>query len=797
MSSVSTSPALSNKTYFPTFTRVDPSDNNQALVMLAFVRSQGWTNAVLVANAIIAAAPAYGVYVHARSDFDVTDPSGLPAKLTDIQQTGCRIIMYTGGSPNLQIHPPKNPPSFVKVLIEGDVHDLSGDDVELLTVLQIGNGLGLVANDYVWIGDDAVAPVLSDSLQAQDLKNLQGAIKVINTLPYRLELEPLDVLKRRPTPSAPSQGVFYSFPLEYTNYTTNFIASYQRLFQSEPLSYSAFLYDCTFTILYGLKKVMTTYGYSPVDIASNRWLEKNVNVTEFTDIKFQGVTGMISYQPNGDVAEANYIIQNIFNNSTFQIASGTSDNLVLSATQKPTFFSGSNSPPADMPVIEDQTLGYQKPGVIAVIAFASVAIAIIAISIVIVFAWRDRPKLKPVSPPFMAMSGVGMITCLITVPTKQSCNSYMALMALGFGTLVGSIVVKQYRIYRIFENKAIGVGAIRNLHLLYGVGMILLGELIIIIIWANGYTLLPNEYTDYITGAHYYQCHSVNSAAESALTGLIFGYNTILILRHGTSTISTTRCDAWRGEAFGEEGCGGGAGELSPPYSSTAHSTLNKAKSIGIAIYNICICVVIAVILTYLSTPTPIASPFLVQFAVKSTCVILAVAVAYAMLIGRFVYYEYVQPSDDDSFTGTSTDGGYKKTTLSARQVNGFKSALLPVRGASSISNSRQWKSFQVTLIPKPLLSIAIVSDDNKLKSLLLPMNLVAVTRHDSKRRIGLVWSGGSITLQLGSVGAMEEWDELIKLMKSAAISSTSHVESSIMLRSSPVMKEGGSLENL
>lgn len=146
-------------------------------------------------------------------------------------------------------------------------------------------------------------------------------------------------------------------------------------------------------------------------------------------------------------------VLNIVNDQYVEVARGQTGELKI--TKPPTFFSGSTVPPLDTPQLQDELIGYSKAGPAVIIAITSILAIVITISMPLLGLFRNHAILKPVSPMFMAFSALGMLVCLLTIyvdairiPNKVSCNAYMALMALGFGTVVGGIFVKLRRLYK-------------------------------------------------------------------------------------------------------------------------------------------------------------------------------------------------------------------------------------------------------------------------------------------------------------------------------------------------------------
>ncbi|KAJ3174289.1 Metabotropic GABA-B receptor subtype 3A [Geranomyces variabilis] len=708
----STSPDLSDKVKYPTFFRLVADDNFQALVILDLIKSQGWKRiGALVGDEsygqglldkIRSSVDTYGISLLGSYTFYMNDAAGIDYRVNQLKDLGVRIILLF---PN--------------------------GEQDAVAVFRVLAANGMVGPDYVYIGGDNLLEIQSATQGLADSANIQGLLM--------------------------------TEPLEYSEATKPFETRFMAKYGRAPLSGAVAWYDATYAFAYAFKKLQNDYGYTAAEIANNTWLEKKLNVTQFTDFSFQGAMRKASWMPNGDSQNSLFHVMNLVGGSYKEVAIGEVGNMIPT-TNKIIFASGTSDVPSDSPTLDDETIGYKKPAPLAIIALTAVLLALIAVSILPLAVFRDHRLLKPVSPLFMALSLVGMLMCLLSifvdamsVPTKTSCNSYMALMTVGFGTVVGGILVKLRRLYRIFDNRVAHRRASRNSEVLAESGVIVLVEFILVFIWAGGFPLLPIEHNDLRSATHYYTCESANSSASKGLSAAVFVYNGVLVLACCYFAFATR----------------------------DIYSAYNEAKAIGVAIYNILFCAIVILLTTVLTPLSPVPG-----FLIRSAFVLVAVGVAYAALCGRFLYSMVASRALSDEYhaaaggpigdtatmaagqhgTGSGSGGGQQRRQSkagfdpkSAALATGYRTELAPIRGTSRITSTSQWRNFHISIMVKPSPLLVIVSEKDQAVGLAVPLKQVTAECVESDDRFTIRWSKGALQVQTGKPADAQEWVQMIQ----------------------------------
>jgi hypothetical protein len=128
-----------------------------------------------------------------------------------------------------------------------------------------------------------------------------------------------------------------------------------------------------------------------------------------------------------------------------------------------------------------------KPAVNFVIAFCVLCAVLILISIGLVVAWKDTQTIRSISPMFCIIALVGALSVVLSpifiTPYIESCMAWLAMLAYGVIFFFSSIIVKAFRLDRIFNNKSLRVFSIPNKQLFMYLGVLLIPETVLLIVW--------------------------------------------------------------------------------------------------------------------------------------------------------------------------------------------------------------------------------------------------------------------------------------------------------------------------
>ncbi|KAK5580162.1 hypothetical protein RB653_000175 [Dictyostelium firmibasis] len=119
---------------------------------------------------------------------------------------------------------------------------------------------------------------------------------------------------------------------------------------------------------------------------------------------------------------------------------------------------------------------------------SGVLIAIVILMMIGIVLFKDTPSIRSASPIFLNFSLIGGIIIYIGIIvwvgpiSTHQCNARFWLVTLGFSTLIGSLVVKNFRIWLIFDNPELKAIKITNYQLFPWVGLCLVINIVLMAI---------------------------------------------------------------------------------------------------------------------------------------------------------------------------------------------------------------------------------------------------------------------------------------------------------------------------
>ena len=257
------------------------------------------------------------------------------------------------------------------------------------------------------------------------------------------------------------------------------------------------------------------------------------------------------------------------------------------------------SPLANMDISQSEETGMR--------VLAGLASLCLLLAMVFLYYARAVPKVKAASPLFLFLILVGCQLALVAVllPVAQqpstsssTCAAYAYTLSVGFTLAVSSLVVKTWRIARIFDRRKIKVRVITDRSLLVPVAALVAADIVFNAIWLGVDPLLPTDFTSSSNELlHYTACSSSDTLLWYALTFVPKG----VLLAYGVVLASQVR---------------------------NVPSAFNESKWIGVAVYNIAFCSVILLAILLLLTSSPAS-----VYVIRSIGVIWCVLVTGGLLL--------------------------------------------------------------------------------------------------------------------------------------------------------------------
>ncbi|KAF9575125.1 hypothetical protein EC968_004351 [Mortierella alpina] len=171
----------------------------------------------------------------------------------------------------------------------------------------------------------------------------------------------------------------------------------------------------------------------------------------YRNSSYEGPAGPISLDMNGDRKDGFYVAQSMDDGKPVQFGFFIRGN--FTATKMPFPY-----PPSDAPRWTLQNPQWNSEAGIACGVLCMIVIGMILISATLVLHFRDHIVIKASSPTFCLLELLGILLvivwCLLHVgaPTSATCITNSFILVLGVTLVTGSLTIKSYRIYRIFNS---------------------------------------------------------------------------------------------------------------------------------------------------------------------------------------------------------------------------------------------------------------------------------------------------------------------------------------------------------
>ncbi|KAJ3349052.1 Metabotropic GABA-B receptor subtype 3A [Allomyces javanicus] len=484
-SGASTSSALSDKANFPYFFRTIQDDPQQGVAMAYFLRSMGWRSVNTlsssdsygqsISSSFMTAAAALGIDVVSNQVFSLT-ATDYTFQLKAIAESGSNIIVYVGVPDNA------------------------------VTVLRQARAMGLLTSHYAWVGPDALG--------------LYFGSVTPNTAQTAAD-------------NALVNGFLYVYPRQNGQNTQ--YAALQAQYRTavgasavvDTVPYGIAYADCVTAMVLGIKRIVGVYGAAAVQAGTH-----SATLTDFL-APFTGASGDVTFDSAGN-RQGVFDVMNIWNGATTTVYS-IQTNHSVSPVAAPTFLSGTSTIPADRP---QQTILYPQwtdAGVQVLAALRVLAIIWFLVSLGYTFVRRHQSVVKNLSFPFLASITVGCVLVLVSeflvvdVPTRFSCHGAAWIFTMGYELVLSSAAVKTFRVYKIFDNKALAkLKNISNSALFSKIAAVMAAQTLVFAIWVG----IAPRWPELVSTKLYlsYACKQENDTAYMVVLAVSLAYNIGILL---------------------------------------------------------------------------------------------------------------------------------------------------------------------------------------------------------------------------------------------------------------------------
>ncbi|ORZ38031.1 hypothetical protein BCR44DRAFT_1497611 [Catenaria anguillulae PL171] len=484
-------------TQFPYLFRTCPDDGAQGSILALFVRHMGWRTI-----AVISSSDAYGTSV-TGTFFPMARSLNLTIATNQIYQPGQADYSLILDS----------------VLNSGSqIILLAGVATTTVPLLRQARAKGMISNEFVWVAPESFGFWTGLALNATDSSLVDGMLFV--------------------TPRERGGGAL----------AEQSIARFNQANPGESIPPSTLLLmDCVLAVARGILRIAS--DTSAASVLSRSYFP---SLSRYFLQSFEGLSGPVEFDSVGN-RKAYFQVLNWYQNVSTPVFD-VFPNLTIQATSsRIRFFSGDSTVPPDQPLKRALVPSWDSPAGIG-LGFGNIAsIVIVVATWAYLFKARHIPSVKRLSFPFLTVICLGCVLVLVSnvvalgnEPTVGSCQASLWTFVLGLELVLASSAAKAYRMHKIFDNKVISAGNLGNKAMFMGLAAVLLGQAIILIVWAavdaqNAVMVSGRTY-------FYYRCTSTSALFDQAMSGVTIAYNGVLllalmVLAYLTRNIATNFCE--------------------------------------------------------------------------------------------------------------------------------------------------------------------------------------------------------------------------------------------------------------
>lgn len=189
-------------------------------------------------------------------------------------------------------------------------------------------------------------------------------------------------------------------------------------------------------------------------------------------------------------------------------------------------------------MIVPQDITFSDPLGWSMLIFIVLGLILVILCSIYFFANRREKVIKKTSPIFSQLILLGILLCITSQifwdvhQTEFTCFTKVWLLALGFGLIMGNLLAKTYRIFKIFNNARVTSLVIRDIDLLKFTLVVLLVEVLFLCIYCFPAGLprpdIIQSQSD--TLLKVYQCRVPSVAMQYFGTISLFAVNFILVI---------------------------------------------------------------------------------------------------------------------------------------------------------------------------------------------------------------------------------------------------------------------------
>ncbi|ORY96447.1 periplasmic binding protein-like I [Syncephalastrum racemosum] len=423
-SCASASRTLSDKDAYPYFFRTVGDVVLFGRSLIDWVSHMGWSMFAIiytndnvgqqVLSAMLSRAADH--HIHAMTQLPLYDMSKVEDTLEKLEASGARVVIFTDSTTSDQ-----------------------------LTVLKTARSMGLLSEGWVWMLTNDMSPAIRDTVDSPEELAEYDGLMFISGLWDLSGIPAYDDMQRE----WQSQNI----PANFTN---------PDAWYSSGLSYNApNAYACAELLALGLNKSLDAYPGGRQQGLSDLKAEKfnsSAMTPEFYNLNYTGPAGFMDFLPIGDLSTGYFGLQYMLNGSVVTYATLKNNYFEFLPNTTILYLGHTTQKPDDMVAKSCLNPTFTDSAGIVVLAISSLGFALCLILIGLIAWYRDLKPIMAASPSFCCVQLVGILLAYAGVimyldyPSPAKCIARKFAITTGFILVVGSLIAKNYRIYRIFQN---------------------------------------------------------------------------------------------------------------------------------------------------------------------------------------------------------------------------------------------------------------------------------------------------------------------------------------------------------
>ncbi|KAJ3206470.1 hypothetical protein HK099_000534 [Clydaea vesicula] len=364
---------------------------------------------------------------------------------------------------------------------------------------------GLLNSNYVFLGSDSTSAISSILQETSDMENFEGYI-AISALDRVVE------------------GNAYK----------SLNSEYQKIFNQTVPGYGGFVYDCIASLIYTFENFLISTNSTPSDYTTKFNSSSRVSLQNVQKIAFTGISGNVSIDENGEPKNQLYTVTNVVNKMKTSRVAGTVEGgnakIIYNKKYDLVFNGGSTVVPSDS--AGEYEVKLDNAGTIVVFAYFMLNLLITLGSIIFLIIKRKENTLKTLSVPFLFLISLGLLLNWLSIfsflgkMTVQTCYLQQVLW-LAFCLIFSSLLVKVFRIWRVFDHSGVHSVYLTDTKLFIAVSLLFIGEILILVAWAVVNPPVPTivNQQEYF----YVECLSDNLALQTNFNLVLIVYNGLIL----------------------------------------------------------------------------------------------------------------------------------------------------------------------------------------------------------------------------------------------------------------------------